>query len=76
MLCQAIASIQRLLGLHTYVLYLVGIVALMTTKPSLGVSVLVMVVALALGLISGRALWRTAQRRRVYQESGTTPVRR
>lgn len=64
------------IGLHTYVLYLVGIVALMTTKPSLGVSVLVMVVALALGLISGSALWRAAQRRRIYQESHATPVRR
>jgi hypothetical protein len=37
---------------------LLGIVFLMTTKPALGSSILVMVVALLLGLLSSFSLWR------------------
>lgn len=40
---------------------LIGIVFLMTTKPPLGVSLLVIVVALAVGLVSGLPLWLAAR---------------
>jgi uncharacterized membrane protein len=47
---------------HTLVAALLGIVFLMTTKPSLITSILVMVLASALGLVSSLPFW-TARRR-------------
>ena len=44
-------------GLSVYVGVLLGIVFLMTNKPPLDVSILAMVVATALGLVSGLLLW-------------------
>jgi len=44
-------------GLSVYVGVLLGIVFLMTSKPPLDVSILAIVVATALGLVSGLLLW-------------------
>lgn len=44
-------------ALHTDLTVVLGIVFLMTTKPPLLVSILVMAVALVLGLVSGLPLW-------------------
>ena len=49
------------IGLHLYIAVLVGIVFLMTTKPTLVVSILAMVVAAALGVASGLPLWWAAR---------------
>jgi hypothetical protein len=49
--------------LHMVVALLLGIVFLMTTKPSLVVSIIAMAVSLTLGLAAGVPLWRSAQRR-------------
>lgn len=48
-------------ALHTVAAVVLGIVFLMTNKPSLAGSILAMVVALALGLASGLPLWRAAR---------------
>ncbi|HKF36740.1 MAG TPA: DUF2269 family protein [Ktedonobacteraceae bacterium] len=48
-------------GVQTLAAALLGIVFLMTTKPSLAISIVVMVVALALGLASGLPLWYAAR---------------
>lgn len=54
------------IGLSLYVAVLVGIVFLMTNKPTLLVSILAMGVAAALGLVSAPALlWATRDRERV-----------
>jgi hypothetical protein len=50
-------------GLYTYVGVLLGVVFLMTNKPSLEVSIIAMVMATALGLSSGLPLWRAARAR-------------
>lgn len=47
-------------ALYTVAALVLGIVFLMTNKPSLTASILAMVVALALGLAFGLPLWRTA----------------
>jgi hypothetical protein len=52
------------IGLHLYIAVLLGIVFLMTTKPTLVVSILAMAVAAALGLASGLPLWWVARSRR------------
>jgi hypothetical protein len=49
------------ISLYTYVSVLLGIVFLMTTKPSLVDSILAMVVATVLGLASALPLWWTAR---------------
>jgi hypothetical protein len=46
---------------HTLAAMLLGIVFLMTTKPPLATSIMVMVVALALGLFSSLPLWYAAR---------------
>jgi Predicted integral membrane protein (DUF2269) len=48
---------------HTLVAILLGIVFLMTTKPALFMSLVVMAVALALGLVSSLPFWSAARRR-------------
>ncbi len=62
-------------GVQTLAIALLGIVFLMTTKPSLAISIVVMVVALALGLASGLPLWY-ATRTRASRASarGTTQM--
>jgi hypothetical protein len=45
------------IGLSTYVGVLVGIVFLMTNKPPLAASIIAMIVATVLGLVSGSLLW-------------------
>ncbi|WIG61269.1 MAG: hypothetical protein OJF49_004017 [Ktedonobacterales bacterium] len=50
-------------GLHTIVAALLGIVFLMTNKPPLTESILVMVVAFGIGIISGLSLWLAARAR-------------
>jgi hypothetical protein len=45
-------------GLQVYIAVLFGIVFLMTVKPSLANSVIAMVVAVALGVVSSLPLWR------------------
>jgi hypothetical protein len=50
-------------GAHTLATVLLGIVFLMTTKPPLASSIIVMVIALACGLLSGLPLWYNARRR-------------
>jgi hypothetical protein len=50
-------------GLYIYVSVPLGIVFLMTNKPSLEVSIIAMVVATVLGLASGLPLWRAARAR-------------
>jgi uncharacterized membrane protein len=52
------------IGLFLYVGVLVGIVFLMTTKPSLATSILAMVVAATLGLAVGLLLWWTSRETR------------
>jgi tetrahydromethanopterin S-methyltransferase subunit C len=52
------------IGLFLYVGVLVGIVFLMTTKPSLATSILAMVVAATLGLAVGLLLWWTSREKR------------
>ncbi len=47
---------------HTLVAILLGIVFLMTTKPSLAVSLLVMVLASVLGLVSSLPFWYAARK--------------
>jgi hypothetical protein len=49
------------IGLSVYLGVLLGIVFLMTNKPSTGVSILAMVVATVLGLASGALLWWTTR---------------
>jgi TM2 domain-containing membrane protein YozV len=49
------------IGLYTYVGVLLGIVFLMTTKPPLATSMLAMMIATALGLATGLALWLAAR---------------
>lgn len=44
-------------GLRIYIAVLLGIVFLMTTKPALTVSIVAMLAAAALGLVSGVPLW-------------------
>jgi Predicted integral membrane protein (DUF2269) len=61
------------IGLYTYVGALLGIVFLMTNKPSLEVSIVAMVVATALGLVSGLPLLRAA---RAHSRDVATPARR
>lgn len=61
------------IGLSVYIGVLLGIVFLMTTKPSTGVSILAMVVATVLGLASGALLWwvtRTRSRKDVATPTG------
>jgi hypothetical protein len=53
-----------LTALQTVTILLLGIVFLMTNKPSLVASIIVMAVALALGLISGALVFRVASRSR------------
>jgi len=48
-------------GLAVYLSILLGIVFLMTNKPSLGVSIIVMVIAAAVGLAAGLPLWWTTR---------------
>ena len=63
------------IGLSVYICVLLGIVFLMTTKPSTGVSILAMVVATLLGLISGVLLLlgaRTRSREDVPTHIGRT----
>jgi len=63
------------IGLSVYLCVLLGIVFLMTTKPSTGVSILAMVVATLLGLISGVLLLlgaRTRSREDVPTHIGRT----
>lgn len=48
-------------GLRIYIVYLLGIVFVMITKPAVEASILVMAIALALGLLSGLPLWRAAR---------------
>ena len=50
-------------GLLTLTSWLVGIVFLMTTKPSLAVSILAMLIALAAGAVVSLAVWRFGQPR-------------
>ena len=45
------------IGMSVYIGVLLGIVFLMTTKPSTGVSILVMIVSTVVGLASGSLLW-------------------
>jgi hypothetical protein len=47
-------------GLCVYLGTLLGIVFLMTTKPPLADSIIVIVVATALGLVAGLLLWMAA----------------
>ena len=49
------------IGLYTYFGVLLGIVYLMTTKPTLATSILAMVIAAALGLAVGLLLWWIAR---------------
>lgn len=61
------------MGLSLYVGVLLGIVFLMTNKPSTGVSIMAMIVATALGLASGSLLWwatRTRSRKEVAPPVG------
>ncbi len=61
------------IGLSIYMAVLLGIVFLMTTKPSTGDSILAMVVATVLGLASGALLWwvtRTRLRKDVATPAG------
>lgn len=51
------------IGLSVYIGVLLGIVFLMTTKPSTGVCIIAMVVATVLGLASGWLLWWVARSR-------------
>jgi hypothetical protein len=51
-------------GLHTMIALVLGIVFLMTIKPSLVDSVIALAVALALGLASSLPLWRASRARR------------
>jgi hypothetical protein len=62
------------IGLSVYLCVLLGIVFLMTTKPSTGVSILAMVVATLLGLISGVLLLLAARTR--SREDVPTPIGR
>ncbi len=48
-------------GLHIMLAGLFGIVFLMVSRPSLAVSLIVMLVALAVGTLSGLAVWGTAR---------------
>jgi hypothetical protein len=48
-------------ALHTYIAVLFGIVFLMTIKPSLIWAIIVILIAAALGVLSGQPLARTAQ---------------
>lgn len=48
---------------HTLAAILLGIVFLMTTKPSLAVSLLVMALASVLGLVSSLPFWYAVRRR-------------
>jgi Predicted integral membrane protein (DUF2269) len=57
-------------GAHTMVTVLLGIVFLMTTKPSLVNSIVVMVVAFFLGLVSGLPFWLRARRAKHTPASG------
>lgn len=50
-------------GVQTLTTMLLGIVFLMTTKPPLANSIIVMVIALALGLVSGLPFWYAARTR-------------
>lgn len=50
-------------ALHTVVAVVLGIVFLMTNKPSFSGAVLVMIIFLVLGLASGWPLWRAARTR-------------
>jgi hypothetical protein len=61
------------IGLYTYVGVLLGIVFLMTNKPSVEVSIVAMVVAMALGLGSGLPLLRAT---RAHSRDLATPARR
>lgn len=61
-------------GVQTLTAMLLGIVFLMTTKPPLANSIIAMVVALALGLVSGLPFWyaaRTRAKRAPARENGT-----
>jgi hypothetical protein len=55
-------------GLCIYVSVLLGIVFLMTNKPTLEVSIIVMVVATVLGLVAGLLLWWATRTGRVLQK--------
>jgi hypothetical protein len=61
------------IGLSTYVGVLVGIVFLMTNKPPLAASIIAMIVATVLGLVSGSLLWWATRTR---ARSIATPVGR
>jgi hypothetical protein len=61
------------IGLSLYICVLLGIVFLMTTKPSTGVSILAMIVATVLGLASGSLLWWATRTR---ERAVATPARR
>jgi len=60
------------MGLTTYLGVLLGIVYLMTNKPSTGASIIVMVVAAAVGLAAGLPLWWTTRtsKRELQKQSG------
>lgn len=62
------------IGLSIYICVLLGIVYLMTNKPSTGVSIIAMIVASLLGLISGVLLVLAARTR--SREDVPTPVGR
>jgi hypothetical protein len=62
------------IGLSLYICVLLGIVFLMTNKPSTGVSIIAMVVATLLGLISGVLLLLGARTR--SREDVPTPIGR
>jgi len=62
------------IGLSLYLCVLLGIVFLMTNKPSTGDSILAMVVATVLGLASGSVLWWATRTR--SREDVPTPMGR
>lgn len=51
------------IGLSVYIAVLLGIVFLMTNKPTVGVAILAVVVASVLGLASGLSLWLVSETR-------------
>ena len=62
-------------GLCVYVAVLLGIVFLMTTKPELMTSIVVMVIAVALGLASALPFWWAARASRVTHEVSSHHVK-
>jgi hypothetical protein len=62
------------IGLSLYICVLLGIVFLMTSKPSTGVSIIAMFVAMVLGLAFGSLLWWATRTR--SREDVPTPVGR